>query len=166
MTVEAPEKNNTDQIGGFSLEDRIGDLAGDIISRDDLFIVDVSVRGRTGSRVIEVYVDGDQGINVDTLASISREIAFLLDAGDLVKGKYHLNVSTPGEGRSLLLERQYRRHIGKMLIVDFNHEDGSNHVEGENLGITDGVLRLKKARTGFEEIPFNRVSKATIKLPW
>ena len=149
-----------------SLEAKIVALTAEVLSRDDLFVVGVSVRGAKGSRLIEVYVDGDQGVTVSDLAKISRNLAFALDSDDLIPGKYLLNVSTPGEDRSLLLERQYVRHVGKVLQIQLVHEDGSNRIEGENLGMSDGVLRLKISDSEIIELPLNTISKAKIKLPW
>lgn len=134
--------------------------------RDDLFIVAVVVRGQKGSRLVEVFVDGDEGVSAKDLAKISRDLAFTLDAEDVVNGKYLLNVSTPGEERGLMLERQYKRHVGKKLVVLTNHEDGSNQLEGENLGVTDGVLSLKISDTESIDLPLDVISKAKIKLPW
>lgn len=148
-----------------SLEGRIRQLVDEIIQRDDWFVVDVQVRGRKGSRVVEVYVDGDEGVSVDEMAKLSRELAFLLDAEDLIKGKYNLNVSSPGDDRALLFERQYQRHVGKPLQVLVNGEDGGIWVEGENLGVKDGVLTLQ-TKSGAEGFSLDGISKARIKLPW
>ena len=149
-----------------SLESRISAHVREVLPAEHLFLVDVSIRGRKGSRVIEVFVDGDEGVGVADLARISRELAFVFDAEDLVKGKYHLNVSTPGENRALLMERQFNRHIGKTIELTFIDEDGPKPVEGENLGVHDGVLKVQPKKLETLEIDFDRVSKANIKLPW
>lgn len=164
MTTQTGHIESTPSPAG-SLEGRIRQLVDEIIERDDWFVVDVQVRGRKGSRVVEVYVDGDDGVSVDDMATLSRELAFLLDAEDLIKGKYNLNVSSPGDDRALLFERQYQRHVGKPLQVLVNGEDGGIWVEGENLGVKDGVLTLQ-TKSGAEEYPLDGVSKARIKLPW
>ncbi|MDE2995796.1 MAG: ribosome maturation factor RimP [Bacteroidota bacterium] len=148
-----------------SLEDRIRQLVDEVLDRDDWFVVDVSVRGRKGSRVVEVYLDGDEGVNVDQMARFSRELAFLLDAEDVIKGKYNLNVASPGDERALLTERQYRRHTGKELLIHVNREDGPVELEGENLGVTDGVLVIR-TKNGNDEVAMDAISKARIKLPW
>jgi ribosome maturation factor RimP len=164
--MTAPTEHSvTSAPGSGSLEDRIVQLAEELIQRDDWFIVDLQVRGRKGSRVVEVYLDGDDGVNVDDMASLSRELAFLLDTEDLIKGKYHLNVSSPGDDRALVMERQYRRHVEKELQVLVNREDDGIWTEGENLGVNNGVLTLR-TKKGVEEISLSDISKARIKLPW
>ena len=149
-----------------SLDTRIERHARDVLGNDELFVVGISIRGQKGSRLIEIFVDGDQGVGVKDLARISRELAFILEAEDIVKGKYHLNVSTPGAERALLLERQYQRHVGKKLDLLVVDEDGHISVEGENLGVTDGVLRVRTSSNESMEIPLERISKAQIILPW
>ncbi len=149
-----------------SLDTRIERHARDVLGNDELFVVGISIRGQKGSRLIEIFVDGDQGVGVKDLARISRELSFILEAEDIVKGKYHLNVSTPGAERALLLERQYQRHVGKKLDLLVVDEDGHISVEGENLGVTDGVLRVRTSSNESLEIPLERISKAQIILPW
>ncbi len=149
-----------------SLDTRIERHARDVLGNDELFVVGISIRGQKGSRLIEIFVDGDQGVGVKDLARISRELTFILEAEDIVKGKYHLNVSTPGAERALLLERQYQRHVGKKLDLLVVDEDGHISVEGENLGVTDGVLRVRTSSNESLEIPLERISKAQIILPW
>ena len=149
-----------------SLDTRIERHTRDVLGNDELFVVGISIRGQKGSRLIEIFVDGDQGVGVKDLARISRELAFILEAEDIVKGKYHLNVSTPGAERAFLLERQYQRHVGKKLDLLVVDEDGHISVEGENLGVTDGVLRVRTSSNESMEIPLERISKAQIILPW
>jgi len=159
------EAESVTPVGHVSLDTRLNELANEVLGRDDLFIVAVVARGSKGARLIDVYVDGDEGVGIKDLAKISRNLAFALDAEDLIKGKYLLNVSTPGEERALLFERQYNRHVGKTIVVQTIYEDGSNQIEGENLGVSDGVLALKTSEDVLN-VPLERISKAKIKLPW
>lgn len=164
MTTQAEHTEPTQTPAG-SLQGRVRQLLDELLQRDDWFVVDLQVRGRKGSRVVEVYMDGDDGVSVDEMAKLSRELAFLLDAEDVIKGKYHLNVSSPGDDRALLFERQYRRHVGKTLQVLVNREDDGIWLDGENLGVKDGVLTLQ-TKSGVEELSLSGISKARIKLPW
>lgn len=148
-----------------ALERSVRELVTGLIDRDDWFIVDIRVRGAKGARVVEIYLDGDEGITVDDMAKISRGLAFEMDAEDLIKGKYHLNVSSPGDDRALVLPRQFARHEGKTLQVLVNREESQTWVEGENLGIQDGVLTLRSKKST-ERIAWDDLQKAKIKLPW
>ncbi|SCL33597.1 ribosome maturation factor RimP [Micromonospora pallida] len=83
---------------------------------------DLSV-SRAGRRhVVRVIVDGDQGINLDAVADVSRAVSTALDAaeesgGDIVAGEYQLEVSSPGVDRPLTLPRHWRRNVGRLVRV-------------------------------------------------
>ena len=78
---------------------RVRALAEEVSADREAFVVDVQVRGQKGSRIVEVFVDADDGVGSDDLARLSRDLAFLLETEDVIKGKYYLNVSSPGAER-------------------------------------------------------------------
>lgn len=147
---------------------KVVSLADEVLRQTDLYLVDVVVRGRKGSQVVEVYVDGDEGVGIDDLARLNREIGFLLETEDVIKGKYNLNVSSPGEERSLKLPRQYRRHVGKPIDVTVirPEEDDRSLVSGVNRGVDGDVLHLETEDGEEISIPLDTVESAKVKLPW
>lgn len=72
--------------------------------------------------VVRVAVDADHGINLDAVADISREISDVLDAGSrppLGDDPYTLEVGSRGLSAPLLLERHWRRNIGRLVLITF-----------------------------------------------
>jgi ribosome maturation factor RimP len=138
----------------------------ELLQSSDHFVVDVVVRGRSGSMVVEVYLDGDHGIGIRDLASYSRELGFVLEAEDVIRGKYHLNVSSPGEERSLVLPRQFPRHKGRDLEIVLGEGEAAETTEGKHAGMDDdGRLILETAKET-RKIDLASISRARIKLPW
>ncbi len=151
---------------GETTQSRVRSAMQELLQSSDHFIVDVAVRGRSGSIVVEVYLDGDDGIGIRDLASYSRELGFVLEAEDVIRGKYHLNVSSPGEERSLVLPRQFPRHKGRMLEVVVGEGDAAETIEGKHAGMDDdGQLILETAKET-RKIDLSSISRARIKLPW
>lgn len=145
---------------------RVQSAMEELLQSSDHFVVDVAVRGRSGSIVVEVYLDGDNGIGIRDLAAYSRELGFVLEAEDVIRGKYHLNVSSPGEERSLLMARQYPRHEGRMLEVELGEGESAETLEGKHAGMDeDGRLILETAKET-RKIDVSLISRARIKLPW
>ncbi|HEV7899955.1 MAG TPA: ribosome maturation factor RimP [Planosporangium sp.] len=78
---------------------------------------------RVGRRhQVRVIVDSDEGINLDTVAVLSRDISTALDeaeesGGELVAGEYELEVGSPGIERPLTLPRHWRRNVGRLVKV-------------------------------------------------
>jgi len=165
MPETSTYKHDNDTLtGDRALAASVGRLVQDVIAGQEIYVVDIVVRGRKGSRVVEVYLDGDQGVGVADLATISRELGFLMDAEDIIKGGYSLNVSSPGEERCLLLPRQFRRHVGKDVEITF--ADGtviSGRLESAD-GESDIIVRTGNASN--VTLAHGDISKARIKLPW
>ena len=79
--------------------------------RDDLFVTEVKVKP---DQTIYVFMDGDNGVNVDDCIRVSKYVEKRLDRD---RCDFELNVSSFGIGRPLQLLRQYRNAVGKTLSV-------------------------------------------------
>ncbi|HOO84580.1 MAG TPA: ribosome assembly cofactor RimP [Prolixibacteraceae bacterium] len=78
---------------------------------DEYFIVDISVKK---GNVIEVTIDGDQGVSIQKCVDVSRSIESNLDreAED-----FELSVSSAGLGKPFKVKRQYVKNIGNEVEV-------------------------------------------------
>ena len=85
----------------------------------DLFLVEV--RELPKDR-IQVVVDSDSGLNIDTCAKISRYLESHLEQEGLVREHYNLEVSSPGVGKPLQMLRQYRNNVGRRVEVRLDDE--------------------------------------------
>jgi ribosome maturation factor RimP len=144
---------------------RVRAIAEEAAAERDLYIVDLHIRGQKGSRVIEVYADSDEGVGLDELARLSRDIDFILETEDLVKGRYHLNVSSPGADRPLTHPRQFRQHVGRDLRVVVGEGESEETVTGALAAVQDGVLEIEAGgqRTS---IKIEDIREARVELPW
>ncbi|HEY0651801.1 MAG TPA: ribosome maturation factor RimP [Chryseosolibacter sp.] len=132
----------------------------------DQFIVDVLVSAKKGPGKVLVLVDGDQGINIDTCAEISRQLSKALDERNLIGDNYLLEVSTPGVDHPLKLKRQYHKHVGRSLKIKL--QDGSQ-LEGKLAGLTESEMTLnqeigtgKKKEVKSVNVPFASVDKTFV----
>ncbi len=108
------------------LEKRIGEISEKAIEFDPkLFLVDIKIKGNVGNQKVLVFVDGDDGIDIDKCSVVSRSIGAVLEEEDLIKGKYSLEVSSPGLDHPIKLKRQYKKNEGRSLQIET--------VEGEKI---------------------------------
>ncbi len=152
-----------------SIESEIRRLALEAMVGSGLFLVDIVVKGHQGSRVVEVFIDGDDGVSVDSLASISRQLSFLLESGDVIPGKYHLNVSSPGEKKALLSPRQYKQHKGRTIEVLFRSstsEKASIKTKGQLVSATEDDVVIELGSGEKKKITFEEIDEARIVMPW
>lgn len=86
----------------------------------DLDLEDVRVSTVGRRKLVKVIVDGDDGINLDLVADVSRAVGDALDAaGTLGAADWTLEVTSPGVERPLALPRHWRRAVGRMVKVHF-----------------------------------------------
>jgi ribosome maturation factor RimP len=150
-----------------SIDERIRVLLDGVVADTSVFLVDIVVRGRKGSRVVEVYVDSDEQLAVEELARISRELGFLLDGEDFIRGGYRLNVSTPGVERPLVLARQFPRNVGRMFQIRYLTDQGVEEVQEGELVSADGDQFVFRLRGGTEcPVDFPSIQEAKVLLPW
>lgn len=94
------------------------------VSEHNLILLDLVKRGQTNSTVLEVIVDSETEVNLDLLAELSREIGLFLDASeDTIKGRYRLEVSTPGLDRPLEFDWQFQKNLGRLVKVTWLDKD-------------------------------------------
>ena len=142
-----------------------------------LYLLEVIRRGHQNSGVLEVIVDGEQGVNLDALTEVSRQISAILDEDeDAIKGRYRLEVSTPGLDRPLEHDWQYRKNVGRLVKITWRDEEEKKRTElyrlqnvaGESLEVTK--VKGGKGKKGRKEsnssesvaLPFDRIDKVTV----
>ena len=148
------------------VQTHIGDLARPIVEARGAMLVDISVRGERGRKVLEVFVDTDEGITTELCAEISHDLSSALERANAVLGRYDLVVSSPGIDRPLCFARQYPRNVGRTLVVKFKKDDRVEKVEGELIEVRpDGfVLQLKS--NGPHNFLFVEILEARVKPAW
>jgi ribosome maturation factor RimP len=127
-----------------SVTEKIQEILLPITESFNAFIVDVVLRGERTSKVIEIYVDSDNGISLDQCADISRQLSEKMDEADLIPGRYRMDVSSPGVDRPLKLLRQYHRNVGRVCKVKYTADGKRIVLEGKLSGVTEKNITVMK----------------------
>ena len=111
--------------------------------------------------VVRITVDGDgphgRGPLLDDIAEASRAISAALDAADIGRQPYTLEVSSRGTGRPLTEPKHFRRNITRLVHIVLA---GGEVADGRITGADDtGVLLDPDRRVDYADIV-----KATIKV--
>lgn len=150
----------------MSALEEVRELAEAVTRRRDLTLWDIEMGGRPGRSIVRVFVAGEKGVDLDTVAEISEEISRGLDLKDPIPGRYTLEVSSPGLERNLRHPEHFARSVGDKVVIK-THEilTGNSHrieatisaagpsavtldVSGEELEVPYDAI--KSARTVFE----------------
>jgi ribosome maturation factor RimP len=121
-----------------NLKEKIQSLATQLLDEQH-FVVDVSIKKSKNKTAILILVDGDEGLNIEVCASLSRQIDDELDL--LIEEAYLLEVSSPGADNPLKFKRQYPKHIGRTLAVELQDD---TKTEGKLIDVTDTYIQLER----------------------
>jgi len=142
-----------------------GVLINGLSDKPSVFLIDMMI---TDNFKIIVTLDGDNGVALQDCIDISRAIENNLDREEQ---DYSLEVASVGVGSPLKLVRQYKKNVGRTLIVKLATET----IEAELVEANDNFIILswkarepKKIGKGKEtvqkrqEIPYTEIKEAIV----
>ena len=147
-------------------KEEVSKLLNDALSeRPHVFLIDLSI---SDTYKIIVTLDADNGLNLQDCIDISRSIENNLDRET---HDYALEVASVGVGSPLKLVRQYKKNVGRTLIVKTSNET----IEAELMEANDDFIVLswlarepKKIGKGKEtvqkriDIPYTEIKEAIV----
>ena len=104
------------------VEEKTEELVMPIIQENQFELVDVEYVKEGANWYLRVYVDKENGINIDDCVLVSRNLEEKLDEADFIEEAYILEVSSPGLTRPLKKEKDFLRNIGKRVEVKLYKE--------------------------------------------
>ena len=134
-----------------------------LASFEDIEVVDVRCSGRSGKGLVQVLLDKGGGITLDDLTHINRFLSKEMDAWDVGKGAYMLEVSSAGLERPLTKLEHYGRFIQRKVKVELHQamEDKRRKYTGIILGVQGEVISIE-TETGIVVIPYAKIKKARL----
>ncbi|OBI20905.1 ribosome maturation factor RimP [Mycobacterium sp. E2327] len=152
---------------GLPSQTQVIELLDGEFARAGYEIEDVVIDSRARPPRITVIADGDEPLDLDMIATLSRSASALLDGSDIVgalRDSYVLEVSSPGVDRPLTSEKHFRRARGRKVEVALS--DGSQ-LTGRVGETRDGTVALV-VRAGRDwtvrEIPRTEIVKAVVQV--
>ena len=80
-------------------------------------LVDVEYVKEGGTWYLRTYIDKEGGIRIDDCEKVSRRLSDILDEKDYIDDTYIMEVSSPGLGRPLKKEKDFKRSLGKEVDI-------------------------------------------------
>ncbi|WP_197380970.1 ribosome maturation factor RimP [Mycolicibacterium mengxianglii] len=156
----------TERFRGLPSPQQVIELLDDEFTRAGFEIEDVRVNAGARPARIAITVDGDNPLDLDAVAELSRIASQLLDTLPDSEA-YVLEVGSPGVDRPLVTEKHFRRAQGRK--VELTLGDGTE-LTARIAGFENGVLRLvvpgRKGTATFSvrEVPLTEITKAVVQV--
>ncbi len=124
---------------------RIWDLAEPLVDNAGMEIVDIDYRREGRGLMLRFYLDRvDGGVTLDDLTPMSRVLGDVVDAHDVIPGRYTLEVSSPGINRRLRKPEHFRDFVGKQVRVrTIDEQNGRRSFLGSLLNVGDEGIEVE-----------------------
>jgi ribosome maturation factor RimP len=130
-----------------------------------LELVEVQFRLEGHGWVLRLFIDGKEGVTLDTCGRVSREVSDYLDVEDLIAQAYHLEVSSPGLERVLRTIDDCQRNIGKKVKVKLREDVAGQRVLIGILHRVEGeTLELDLEEGECCQVAWNQIRKVRLSL--
>ena len=143
---------------------KIEALLAPLLEGTDMFVTNLQIEPGNN---IKLFLDADEGLNVQKSVSINRQLVTQIDElGWYPNGDYSLEVSSPGVDEPLRSIRQYKKNIGRTLAV-------TNVEDLEQIGVLKAVTEVgislevkinKKKETALVEVPFENIKQSIVQV--
>jgi ribosome maturation factor RimP len=125
-----------------------------VVAEAGFDLEDVLVTPAGKRRQVRVIVDGDDGVSLDDVAVVSRDISAALDGSEAMgSGPYVLEVTSPGVDRPLTQPRHWRRAGGRLVRATLT---GGEEITGRVTAADDEAVVLDvegdERRLGHDEL--------------
>ncbi|MBQ3584297.1 MAG: ribosome maturation factor RimP [Lachnospiraceae bacterium] len=112
-------------------ESKTEELVLPLVEQNNFELVDVEYVKEGGNWYLRVYIDKENGINVDDCELVSRALSDLLDEKDYIEEAYILEVSSPGLGRPLKKDKDFERNLEEEVEIKlYRMKDGRKDYKG------------------------------------
>ena len=110
-------------------------MAEPVAQRHGCTVWDVEFVREAGERFLRVYIDSEDGVDIDQCEAVSRELDPMLDEADPIPEAYTFEVSSAGAERELKRPGDFERFMGSYVAVKLYSAKGGRK---EHLGILTG----------------------------
>jgi len=112
--------------------------------------------------VLRLFIDHENGVEVDDCAEVSRQVGAILDVEDPISSEYSLEVSSPGLDRPLFEMSHFQAVIGETINVKLSMPlNGRRKFKGKLEAIENDILVVSLDGEEYELI-FSNVDKANL----
>ena len=124
--------------------DQVGALAKPVCESEGLELIHVEFQRESGGRILRLYIDKPDGINLNDCVGISRQLGDIIDVNLDDVGPFNLEVTSPGPSRPLASKEDFEKFKGNRVKIKTNRSiNGQKNFKGILLGISGGQVNLQ-----------------------
>ena len=141
---------------------QLWDLLEPVVAGMGYELVDIEYNPSSRHGLLRLYIDHEDGIQLDDCSDVSNQVSALLDVEDPIPGHYNLEVSSPGMDRPLHSIRDYERFTGEIVKIKTAMViDGRRNYKGRLCGVEGDEISIECDGQRFS-LPLASIEKARL----
>lgn len=150
------------ELGLSQLEKRLTDMLAAPVEAIGYELIGLEFIRAGKHSTLRVYIDSENGVDVDDCADVSRQVSAVLDVEDPITTEYNLEVSSPGMDRPLFKAEHYAAVVGETISLKLHlAHDGRRNFKGELVKSDEQCFTLLVDNESFE-LAYDNVLKANL----
>ena len=150
------------------MQNKITEIMNGILDGSGIKVIDITVRGEKRNKVIEIFVDSENYLDLDKISSLSRKFNEELEKNELRNEILKFVISSPGADRPFSYIWQLKKYIGKVFEFETDEKEYKGvlkSVDSENGNL---VFVIRKGKKEYSEIcrKFEEFNHLLISLPF
>jgi ribosome maturation factor RimP len=130
---------------------------------ENVEIIDIEYVKENGQKILRIFIDSDNGVNLDLCARMSNLFGLKLDEEDLLKENYILEISSPGIDRILKKEKDFEKYKGFCIKATTNSAiNGQKHFNGNLVAVSGGKIVIDDVTNRIVEIEISNILRANV----
>ncbi len=145
------------------LEEKLARLVASAVEALGLELVGVDYFAQGAHSVLRVYIDSEQGITLDDCSKVSHQLSGVLEVEEPIRGKYNLEVSSPGLDRPLFTLAHFERFVGQGVKLRLRRPlNGQRKFKGVITEVEDGHIQIALDDSQALELEIDEIEKANL----
>ncbi len=143
-------------------EQKLADMLRPAVEEVGKELLGVEYISAGNQSVLRLFIDHENGIEVDDCAEVSRQVGAILDVEDPISSEYNLEVSSPGVDRPLFDLAHFQAVVGETINVKVSIPlNGRRKFKGILEAIENDTLIVVVDNQEFELV-FSNIDKANL----
>lgn len=149
-----------------NIEEKVEALLQSRINELGYELYDVEYAKEGKNYFLRIFIDKEDGIDLNDCEKVNNGIMELLDEADYIKEQYFLEVSSPGVERALRKEKHFDMAMGEAIEVNlFKPIDKKKCLEGILTGYDEHSITMTYENDEIS-IPRNNIALIKTKYDW
>ena len=145
------------------LEDKLTGLVAPAVEALGHELVGIEYLAQGAHSVLRIYIDSPEGITLDDCSRVSHQVSGVLEVEDPIRGKFNLEVSSPGLDRPLFSLAHFQRFMGKAVKLRLRQPvEGQRKFKGVIEAVENDRIQIALEDSKLLELEIDEIEKANL----